>query len=407
MPQVEHGIRSIRFHWPEHKLTIELSQLQEQRNGDVIAKFKAITLQQGYKSLIHGAKFNLSSTRARTELERTLNEHFPEPEWGSLLEFICYHADLKMSEREPVEEIFETGEYQPPKYMIYPLLPLDEPTIIFGEGGSGKSFVALLLALIMSLPWEDNMLGLHPKQKATVLILDYETTKRTVATRLGQLQRGLDQPAFPIHYRRCTLPLADDIEEIQQIIIDKKITCVIIDSLGAATGGDLNSAETALRFAQAIRSLNITTLIIAHQSKDQITKKKSVFGSVFFWNFARFIYELRNVQEPGESEISIGLFNRKSNISNLHPPLGLRFSFNEDKLYVSREDVKAVPEFRGQLGGKQQVYELLAGGAMGVQDISKELDMPDNTVRTYLNRLKNDNRVIKIGDQWGRRIEDE
>jgi len=357
---------------------------------------------EGYNPLLHQAQFNLSSSRARSELSKRLTEIYPEADWDSVLERFCYLALQKIRQGEPVVELWSTGEgIESPKYLIHPILPLGKPTIIFGEGGVGKSIFALFLGLCTVLPWTDNSLGLTVGERAEVLYLDYETDQHEISWRMHCVKNGMDVPDLFLHYRRCSISISQELEQIQQAVGETGAKLVIVDSLGPACGGDLNSAETALSFFSAVRQLDTTTLIVAHTAKDTLVKHKSVFGSAFFHNLARSIWELRQVQEIGENEINIGLFHKKSNLSALHPPMGFRIAFDGDKTTLERQDMRDMDGLASQHSTKQRINDALIGGPMTLKEMSEELEMKQHSVEMAMYRMRDKGEIVKVDGKWG------
>jgi hypothetical protein len=114
---------------------------------------------------------------------------------------------------------------------------------------------------------------------------------------------------------------------------------VIIDSALAACGGDPSSPEVTGQYFRDLRQLNVTSLTLAHNSKNS-TGEKTIYGSVFWSNFARSVWELKKNQEMEEDFLDIGLFCRKSNLSRLFSPIGLRFTYSDNKIEVTRQNVK-------------------------------------------------------------------
>jgi DNA-directed RNA polymerase specialized sigma24 family protein len=205
-----------------------------------------------------------------------------------------------------------------------------------------------------------------------------------------------------IRYRRCALPLADDLTEIQRAIADGDIGLIVVDSLGAACGGDLNSAEVATRFFSALRQLPVTSLLISHVSKAKETKEKTPYGSVYFYNFARNVFELRRIQEAEQDEINLGVFHRKNNLGKLHYPLGFTIRFEPDKTLFQKQDIRDIPEFLESLSNTARIEALLKRGAMSVAEIADELDMSAPSARVVVNRLKDKGKVVKVGgNKWG------
>ena len=116
------------------------------------------------------------------------------------------------------------------------------------------------------------------------------------------------------------------VSHIQNKIQETHTDVVIIDSLGASVGADLNATEPAFQFFTALRQLPVTPLIIAHTAKDINNKRKTVYGNAYYSNEARVTWEITKQQEPDSSELTISLFNRKpAPFTGIH----LRMSLNK------------------------------------------------------------------------------
>ena len=402
-PEVKQQAGTYSFRWPQYLISISVRRLHEHRVGNVTAEVTISTDAPGYGPQLHQAMFNLSSTQSRTTLAKHMGQRYANANWTTILEQLCSITLQAFREGEPAVELFPSDEIKPPTYLLYPFLQLNKPTVIFGEGGEGKSLMGLLMAITVTLPWADNALnfvvnGNHP---VNVLWLDYETDQDTIGWNLSRFTNGLGIPEISIHYRRCSFSLASDIEKVQSIVAEKNIGLLVIDSLGMACAGDLNTSEIAMRFWEAQRQLNVTTLIIAHPSKDQQTKKRTIHGSGFFSREARSVWELRQVQEPGEEEKYIGLFHTKVNEGKLHRPRGFRLAFSEKTIEVYQQDVSQIEGLRKELGTGQQILELLKSGAMSVADIRDDLELSDAAIRMSIGRLKKRNKIIPVDDKWG------
>ena len=173
-------------------------------------------------SIIHQAIMTLTSTNSRGTVAKRLAKQVAEVDWDNILDALCILVLHEDRQGEPVEELWG-HDISPPDYLLYPLIPLHQPTIIFGDGGVGKSYFVLLLALCMALPWKDNPLRIKTKDDTTpVLFLDWETDKPTLEWRIKCLRDGLGLPEISIFYRRCIQSLPEDLAEIQKVVIEKK-----------------------------------------------------------------------------------------------------------------------------------------------------------------------------------------
>ena len=194
--------------------------------------------------------------------------------------------------------------------------------------------MAAYLAMLVTEGILDN--GLIP-EPGPVLYLDYETSSATAARRFNTLYAGFGfEHKSSVLYRFCFQPLASEIQEIQRIASEHGIQLIIVDSAGPACGGEPESASASIQYFAALRSLRATTLTIAHKAKGS---SNGPFGSVYWMNYPRSVYEIKKAQDEGENLIHVGLFHRKVNDGKLLKPMGFKFDFDENAVSVTKEDV--------------------------------------------------------------------
>lgn len=388
-----------RLTWREPPIVIECRRLRQHRDGRLSAYIK-VSSAAGH---LHGADFNLSSTATRSTLAKALTERY-ETDWYAILEQLCHYVREAFEQGEPAQEIWSGDDPGPLKYLIRPLLPLGQASIIFGDGGSMKSTLGQLLSLIAFLPWEDNSLGLiAPSGVTPCLYLDWEADEDEFKWRLHALGQGMRLPNTPLRYRRMSLPLADDLESVSNIVNEFGIQFVVLDSLGAAAGGDLNATEPCFRFFAALRQLHVTSLILAHNSKDQLTKKKTVYGNVHYWNYARSVWETRKSQEDGAQEVDLALFHRKWNRQHFSP-VAFKFVFaGDDSLEIRRQDVRNMDSVRDQLTIGARILIELRSGALSKPALDACLeDVKPAVIASTLIRLKRAEKIVSLSNNlWG------
>lgn len=393
-----------KFDWPNIFLRTVISRINEHRDGRVTAEITITTNAPAYSPLLHQSQLNLTSSAARDKLARIMEGKYNlrdyDTTWDTLLEEVCYTSLKIHRQGEPLKELWSYQEAAPPEYLIRPLLQVNKPTILFGDGGSGKSTLATLFGILVSLPWTDNPFNLCVQPHCSpTLYLDWEGDSEDLIWRIHLMKRGLDLAEFNIQYRRCSYPFADDFEIIQSLVMDNNIRFLIVDSLGLACGGDLNAAEPATRFFQALRQLSVTSIIVAHPPKDSVTKTQSIYGSGFFRYLARSVWECKRVQEVGENEMAIGLFHRKANYSQLFTPLGFRIQFSDTSITVQAQDIRDMEELGQHLPSSMRIINVLRGGAMTTEEIAEELDITKGTIQVNLSRLRDKGRVVKLDNK--------
>jgi len=405
-PKIDETSLGYQFEYEEFKLSIAISHVHLHKDGRITAEVLIETYAPGYSPLLHQSQINLLSTRSKQALCKEMETRYQAP-WTEIIEQTCAIILDRVRRGEPVEYISTSLEgIKPLEYLISPIIPLNQPTAIFGLPGTTKSYLALLCGILASLPWWDNPLGLTvPEEPYRTLYLDYESSRETVTRCLHKLQQGLELPNLVLPYRRCALPLAEDIDTIRKMVEETKARFIIVDSLGGACGGDIYAPEPALRFFSALRSLNCTSLVIAHTSKED-SREKSILGTILWNAYFRQIWEAKVSREAGEDEISSGLFHRKSNEDKLLPPIGFRFTFinepDNEAVGVEREDVKGVEGFLEHLSLSQKVLEVLKEQPASLPELAESLAAKKDTLSIVLNRLKKKGQICKLPDKrWG------
>ncbi len=392
-----------KFLWcegTEWVLTVSINRMSEDSHHSVSGEITVEHEQDGV--LLSGVRFNLSSQMGRNNIGKRLAQNQSiKLNWIDLIEQVCSTAIEKLREGEDSKESWSHEDVEKPPYLLEPILYQKTPTIIFGEGGSGKSRLARIISMIVIMPLENNNLGLIPTVKSVpTLYIDYETNEAEFRWDWARLAKGLDISTVGINYLRCYQSVADALDQIQLKVANTKSEFVVVDSLAPAAGGNINEAEPAIRLHNALRKLNTSILVIGHTSKDQLTRSKSVYGSVFFTNLARSVFECKKTQEAGEDDITIGLFHRKANMSKLHVPMGFKFHFNDEAIIVSRTDLRETTLLT-EMSTQVRITTLLKENPLTTIELMGALEISRSSADVSLKRLKDKNVVIKSGDKWG------
>jgi len=386
--------------WESEQIKINVSRIRETK----ISTFAEILITCTAPGLatphIKQTTFSLTANDARPKLAKELMKIY-KAEWDVILEQLCVKVLAEIRRGEPVVILGQDGtKAEPPEYLIDPYIIKNQPNIFFGEPGSAKTTWGLVMASAITINWKDNQgkLIIH-SQPERCLWLDYETDQSVINWQLACIRRGNNiEIANEIYYRRCSTPLADDLEQIKQAIDEYRASCLFIDSLGLACGGDLNSAEPALRFFGAHRQLNITSVILAHTARNTESNNKHIYGSMFFEAQARNIWEIVKSNDD-ENSIVIGLYHKKPPpFSKLHQPLGYKFTFDDDShgTYFEWHDPKSVDDLLERMGTNTKIIEALKSGPLTPKELEERgIKNP----RTPLSRLRKKGIVTLIGKE--------
>ncbi|MFA5053578.1 MAG: bifunctional DNA primase/polymerase, partial [Parcubacteria group bacterium] len=276
--------RTVRVEWVAKQILAEARGLKEHSDGRIGGHLRVWTTLPGVARDLRSAQFTFTALRSRTELVSDLAKKVPEVNWDTMIEFLCAKVTDYVQGGEPVEEILAGQQVEPTRFALWPLLIEHHPVILFGQEGTAKSYLALLITyLAVSNSREVEALGLRVDSPLkSLLYLDWEGTADVVRERLNMLQRGMQLPTVPFQYRRCTRPLFSDIDAIKASV-NGTPDLIIVDSLIPAAGGDPSSPQVANELFTALRSFGATSLLIGHAPKHTAnTAGASVFGSGVF-----------------------------------------------------------------------------------------------------------------------------
>ena len=329
----------------------------------------------------------------------TLKRRVPSEPWEDIIDDICDKAlNNQRTRMRPKIVGLKEPERERPAYQVWPLLPSRQPTIIYGQGGIGKSWLAVYLCALVDNGITVN--GLNA-DVGNSLYVDWETDRDTIEARAWAVKRGEPQidDAWGLRYQPAQGPLIDWIDTLAAYVVAEKFDLVVFDSVGLALGGDANDAETVLAFFGALRQLEATTLLVDHMTKGPDAQERGAFGSVYKRNSARSLWEMRQSQN---GEMTMGLYHRKANNSRLSPPFGLSLEIVEDDDYAiqsarfSRCDVTDDPDLAKGVSAPLRIMAALGHGALDLESICETLhDIPRATIEPNLSRMVKSGKLVK------------
>jgi len=346
---------------------------------------------------IHGpVHFNFISTQGRRQLISHLLDAV-QLDWNGLFEQLCYTVVEEHRRGTPAINI---ADHRPPERMrmrVAPLLQESQTTLIFGDGDSLKSFFATYLAVLV----RDGKpaAGLTP-EPGNVLYLDYETDVDTFWERVNMISSGLDiAPPDGLYYRLMVEPLVDEMPRVNKVVMDCSAELVIVDSAAPAVL-EPNEADAATKFFGALRSLQTTVLVIAHQTKT--SKGDYPFGSTFFRNLPRSNFHVKADRE--QDDVAISLRHTKSNNGRRLHPLGFKFHFEEDLVTVISVAPSGYKELRPGVPLRVRIAEVLTQPT-SIKDLEKILEEPYDSISKALGRGAENNQFVRVGELWAKRYQ--
>jgi len=323
---------------------------------------------------LSAATLNLSSSRARRERAKELAERArtSQIDFIALLEDVCQRV-IKAERRGSPAIILRDvprpdpdDEYDVDGFRV----PKHHGTIGFGDGGTLKSFHALYTA------------GVLAQRGLRVALFDWELDAGAHRVRLGQVF-GDDMP--DVRYVRCERPLVYEVDRLRKIVRDERLDFAVFDSIGYACPGPPEAAEHAMAYARAVRQCGIGSYHVAHVRQGDNNDQRP-FGSCFWHNSARATWNVKLAATSPDGQChTIGLFNRKANLSALRPAVGFTVTFDGDRTWFAPVNVAEVNELAESLPLWQRMKTALCRGpqtlARLAEDLGASVDTLDRTVR--------------------------
>ena len=378
----------VNISWPQDKITAHLEGMW--RSG---SRFETVMrIRHDELGTIHAlTRINLLSTSARTELVRSLEKRYPGLGWNSRVDGIIEAADKVYRSELTITTVGEK-QPQPIQYLVRPLLEVGNITGIAADPGTGKSMMALALAL---------QVGGHgvlvpgtgtPTTIGRTLYLDWEDDEGTHGSRLHALLAGVGRkaPPLPVKHVRMHGALTDSADKIIRMCRTEKPAMVVIDSVGSAVVGRINEPEFVLPLMDACRSMRSTVLLLGHLTKHESDGK--LIGTVFWFTIPRLAWHLAKAQDEGESESRLVLNHKKTNNNMIFKPMGFRVEFENDgdmmrSVRYYSTDISADPALAKFSTTADKITQfLLENGRQQVSAVVEGTKLPLETVRSALKR---------------------
>ena len=382
--------------WPMLHINAKVERIRENTDHEVKGEVTVRSERPTNPGLLIQGRMILTSPANRKTMSRSLEERESEVDWGKVIEQLCFLSLNLVRSGTPEIEITGDADVEAQvKWLIEPLVQVGSPTLIYGSGAAGKSWLGQGFAVLADQGI--SALGFHVEPSPT-LYLDWETEETEIGVRIAMIRRGMniDTPSH-IWYKKMTQGLSSDIETVRNIIIDRGIKFVVLDSLGSACMGEPESAEVVLRMFSALRSLNVSSFCIDHQNKEG-----TLFGSVYKYNASRMVFEVKNDQAEEESHLNVGLFNKKSNNSKRLQPIGIQYRFENNSIVFTRKDVRDT-SLEEYMSVSDRIETLLIhNGPMVVKDIAEMLAKAESHIRKELSEGTRKKRFHSIVDGSGK-----
>jgi len=332
---VTDGPRGRAYLWPGYGFAVTASEVRRTSLG-LYAELTVESVGEGRNGHVFWERLNLAraddKARAVKFLAGFCADHGQTGvPWERMLEVV--RMDVRAVGRlgAPFVRLRDVPA-RPQRWLIDRVVPHGDPTVFFAAGGTGKSTLVAVLAVVLAtgraVPPFRPVCGPLP-----VVLLDWETTESEWARRVAAVCRWLDEeiPAGLV-YRAQAGSLVDELDGVRAQVERLGAGAVVVDSLMGAFGGPI-APEVTTPFYNALRSLPVTPLIVHHLTKFEAAQQHGppqMYGDVTITNRARAAWALgRDEASDGDDRIDLVLTNTKMNGAPIQRSLGVRLRHHD------------------------------------------------------------------------------
>tara|TARA_R110000823_G_scaffold123503_2_gene249541 strand:+ start:416 stop:1729 length:1314 start_codon:yes stop_codon:yes gene_type:complete len=414
------GVIATRHLPNDHKINFRAENLRPEKTGThakiTIYEQKAdfqITERYPYGKLIVYDTFNIGRDAERGRLCNSAFKTMAEIQ-SEQTGFTIYERDhLKKDLDEFCTQVWDVWIYKYSSELmagdptliqqlrLKPFVVSDGGTIMFARPKSGKSFMALAIAVSV----DSGTNKLWEVDPCNVLYVNLERSPKSMQRRLAQVNNALGIPQNrPLRFLHARGWSFSDISDRIQREVDKyDIRFVVLDSISRSGMGDLNDNKTANKITDSLNaiiqgSVERGYLAIAHTSWEE----KHIYGSVMFEGAADVMVSVKTSKNHKE-ELGVQLeVDRANDIpSGVELPM-LALSFNEFGLSgIRKSSPEEFPELVPQSNIETIRKYLLQSGSQTPIPISEETGINASTVRVVLSRGIKEGIFVKNGSLYG------
>jgi hypothetical protein len=313
---------------------------------------------------------------------------------------------INESESDEPEAIDVSTLPEPPRrgWLVPDLLPEATVTSWYGDDGTGKSVLALALAICVACgkPFLD-----RPVQQGTVLYVDTEFDQDEFIRRAYKLARGMGlsaPPAGVLYFRtRYSLTTPGGQRDIVRLVERYQPTLVVVDSVTLGTyTDDLKEAAAAVTLMEFLQQLPATVLALDHIPKPP--PGASLAYARPWGSFAKRAKTRHAVLVTQAEAGGIILRVVKSNLAKAGAMVGADITWTDDAIRVTAVslDDDALAGVEHHLPALEQVYRCLCQHeAMTPEELAEETGLAVGTIRNKLTALRHQGRAEPLGDgRW-------
>ena len=298
--------------------------------------------------------WTLLVTKAYSEIEKKIRE---------------YKQDFSENETIPKDVV----------WMLEPFIQEDQINTFFGLGSSGKTILSMYFATQIA-----------EEKGFNTMLIDYENDPSSWADKVIKIAGEERSREKYIYFDSEQIPLFEQVDKLKEVIKRRNIKLIIVDSASLASGDSTSDEKATLRLISGIKLLRTTTVLIAHQRKND--GDKNPIGSIQYENQARNVWNFKSETDNNvESTLHVACKHTKANNTYLRKqPIGFKIVFGLDTINITRED--AGDYFEDKLPIHSRIEKLLSeDGSLPYKEIAQRLGIS----------VKQTSKVLSLGKTSG------
>lgn len=387
---------------PDAKVSITFSEILRSRQSfEAVVKVQLIHNKEGAMPAFE-QRLDMNSASAISSLCTSLNSAYggkPAFNWVLILNRAGIAMKKNVQDARRATKFGADETYTKSIYLVEHFLEPGSPTLIHGDGSTGKSYLCLYMAVCSAL-------GLPFFGKKTTyfrtLYLDHEATAQKLKNRMHRVTNGLGVPFSSlvdhIQWYKPEGSLADEQEIIARMVEEGGYGAVIIDAGASASGGSPMDEQAVLRMFTALDHIPCAKMIIHHEPKalEGVGDDKSYYGTTFWRNAPRLVWRLKRQEKNGLKSI-IKAIHHKANDDGESLPFYYSMDFADSPHPTVVFDLEDNFELRDDV----KITNFLLHGPANLSAISEAVNIPKSTVERRLGELLIAKKIDRATDNKG------